>query len=57
MCILNFLMINSDITDMSNHKTSKGRGYFKQGWLGKVSYRATGSEHYFLRADSKHSKK
>ena len=50
-------MINSDITDMSNHKTSKGCGYFKQGWLGKVSYRATGSEHVFLRADSKHSKK
>ena len=57
MCILNFLMINSDITDLSDYKTSKGYSYFKQGWLGKISYRAIGSKHCFLRADCRPSER
>ena len=31
MYILNFLMISSDITDLSDYKASKGYSYFKQG--------------------------
>ena len=51
MCILNFLMISSDITDLSDYKASKGYSYFKQGWSGKISYRAIGSEDCFLREE------
>ena len=49
MGILNFLVINSDITELSDFKFSKGYSYFKQSWLGKISYRAIGSEYCFLR--------
>ena len=56
-CILNFLIINSDITDPSDHKASKGYSYFKQGWLGKISYRAIVSEHCFLRAGCRPSER
>ena len=55
MCILNFLMINSDITDLKDYKASKGYSYFKQSWLRKISYRAIGSEHCFIRADCRPS--
>ena len=54
-CILNFLMINNDITGMSDYKASKGYSYSKQGWLGKISYRAIGSENCFLRVDCRPS--
>ena len=58
MCILNFLMINSDITDLSGYnKASKGYSYFKQGWLGKIPYHVIESEHCFLRADCRPSER
>ena len=36
MCVLNFLMFNSNITDLSDYKALKGFSYFKQDWLGKI---------------------
>ena len=38
MSVLNFLTINSDITDLSDHKSLNGYSYFKQSLLGKTSY-------------------
>ena len=38
MYMLNVLIINSDITDLSGYKASKRYSYFKQGWVGKVLY-------------------
>ena len=38
MCILNFLMINSDITELSDYKALKGYSYFKHGRFGVISY-------------------
>ena len=57
MCILNFLMINSDITDLSDYKAWKGCSYFKQDSLEKISYCAIESEHCFLRTDSRPSER
>ena len=54
MRILNFLMINSDIADVSDYKASKGYSYFKQGWLGKISNHTKGSNHCFLSAGCRH---
>ena len=57
MYMLNFLIINSDITDLSDYKASKRYSHFKQGWVGKVLYQAIGLVHSFLRADCRPSEK
>ena len=46
--IINFLMIDSEVEDLSDYKGSKAYSYFKQGWLGSISYHQLGSSKYCL---------
>ena len=41
--IIQFLMIDSEVKDLSDYKGSKAYSYFKQGWLGPKSYHCFGS--------------
>ena len=46
--IIQFLMIDSDIEDLSDYKGSKAYSYFKQGWPSNISYHSLGSSKYCL---------
>ena len=45
---IQFLMIGSDVEDVSGYKGSKAYSYFKQGWLSNISYHSLCSSKYFL---------
>ena len=39
---IQFLMIDSDVEDLSDYKGSKAYSYFKQVWLSNISYHSLG---------------
>ena len=46
--IIQFLMIDSDVEDLSDYKGSKAYSYLKQGWLSNNFYHSLGSSKYCL---------
>ena len=52
--IIQFLMIDSDVEDLSDYKGSKAYSYFKQGWLSNISYHSLGSSKYERLRNSPH---
>ena len=46
--IIQFLMIDNDVEDLSNYKGYKAYSYINQGWLSNISYHSLGSSKYCL---------
>ena len=46
--IIQFLMIDSDVKDLSDYKLSKAYSYFKQSWLNNISHHKLESSKYCL---------
>ena len=47
-CVINFLMIGSEVEDLNDYKSSKAYSYFKQGWLGELYYHYLENTDYCL---------
>ena len=56
--IIQFLMIDSEVEDLSDYKGCKAYSYFKQGWLGPLSYHPLGSsDQCLLKSDCRPSER
>lgn len=56
--VINFLMLDSEVEDLSDYKGCKAYSYFKQGWLANVFYHQLGSSKYcLLKADCRPSER
>ena len=54
--VINILMIDSDVEDLSDYKGSKAYSYFEKGWLDTISFHPLGnSEYCLLKADCRPS--
>lgn len=56
--IIQFLMIDSEVEDLSDYKGSEAYSFFKKGWLGYISYHPLGSsQHCLLKCDCRPSER